>query len=129
MAVLAHRLSEIDTPAFKGFLTDAARAFQENVKRLRTKPEDVMPWKVNGERWHLSEKGFAPGRKVSWDRGILANLLKLVREVEPQLTVRWETRDSISLKVPGVSRSWAVAHQGCSQSGLSLSSVSAGSSI
>ena len=43
-----------------------------------------MPWKVNGERWHLGEKGFPPGRKLQWDRGLLPRLLDLVREVEPK---------------------------------------------
>ncbi len=44
-----------------------------------------MPWKVNGERWHLGDKGFPPGKKVRWDRALLPRLLQLVREVEPGL--------------------------------------------
>jgi hypothetical protein len=44
---------------------------------------------------------------VRWDRGLLTRLLQLVREVEPGLEVRWDARDSITLRVPGVSRSWA----------------------
>jgi excinuclease ABC subunit A len=107
VTVLAHRLSEVDTPAFRQFLAEAAAAFQANLKRLRTKPEDVMPWKVNGERWHLGEKGFPPGRKVQWDRALLPRLLGLVRAVEPQIEVRWDARDAITLKVPDVSRGWA----------------------
>ena len=61
--MLAHRLSEIDTPAFREFLQEAAASFQHNLKRLQTKPEDVMPWKVNGERWHLGDKGFPAGQE------------------------------------------------------------------
>jgi len=30
-----------------------------------------------------------------------------VREVEPGVEVRWDARDSIMLRVPGVSRAWA----------------------
>src|SRR5262249_45933216 len=104
---LVHRLSEIDTPAFREFLDEAVSAFQANLKRLATKPEDVMPWKVNGERWHLSEKGFPPGRKLLWDRSLLPRLLKLAREVEPAIQVSWDARDAINLRVPGGSRSWA----------------------
>src|SRR5205823_1028734 len=63
ITILAHRLSEIDTPAFHAFLDQAVRVFQKNIQRLRSKPEDMMPWKINGERWHLGEKGFAPGKK------------------------------------------------------------------
>ena len=55
---------------------------------MQTKPEDVMPWKVNGERWHLGEKGFPPGKKVQWDRALLPRLLELVREVEPDVEVQ-----------------------------------------
>jgi excinuclease ABC subunit A len=107
VTVLAHRLSEVDTPAFRQFLAEAAQSFHANLKRLATKPEDVMPWKVNGERWHLGEKGFPPGRKLRWDRALLPRLLALVREVEPGLSVRWDNRDAVTLKVPGVGRGWA----------------------
>jgi excinuclease ABC subunit A len=107
VTVLVHRLSEIDTPAFRKFLEEAVAAFNKNVVRMRTKPEDLMPWKLNGERWHLGDKGFPPGRKVRWERPLLARMLDLVRAVEPQLEVRWDARDAITLKVPGISRGWA----------------------
>jgi excinuclease ABC subunit A len=107
VTVLAHRLGEVDTPAFRQFLTEAAASFQSNLKKLRTRPEDVMPWKVNGERWHTGDKGFPPGKKVRWDRAVLSRLLQVLREVEPGIEVQWDARDAITLRVPGVSRSWA----------------------
>jgi excinuclease ABC subunit A len=107
VTVLAHRLNEIDTPAFREFLAEAAASFHAALKRMQTKPEDVMPWKVNGERWHLGEKGFPPGKKPKWDRALLSRLLGLVREVEPDLQVQWDNRAAITLRVPGASRSWA----------------------
>src|SRR5262249_44162390 len=107
VTVLAHRLGEVDTPAFRTFLKEAAESFGRNLQRLRTKPEDVMPWKVNGERWHLGDKGFPPGQKVRGERGVLEKLLQVVREVEPGVEVRWDARDAITLKVPGVGRGWA----------------------
>ncbi|HWG47268.1 MAG TPA: excinuclease ABC subunit UvrA [Gemmataceae bacterium] len=107
VTVLVHRLSEIDTPAFRAFLADASASFHNNLKRLRTKPEDMMPWKINGERWHLGEKGFPPGKKLRWERPLLTRLLQLVREVEPGLEVRWDARDAITLRVSGISRAWA----------------------
>jgi excinuclease ABC subunit A len=107
VTVLANRLSDIDTPAFREFLKEAVASFQQTVQRLRTKPEDVMPWKVHGERWHLGEKGFPAGKTVRWDRGLLPRLLALVREVEPNIEVDWEARKGIKLRVPGVSRAWA----------------------
>jgi excinuclease ABC subunit A len=107
VAILAHRLSEIDTPAFRAFLAEAVNAFHASLKRLQTKPEDLMPWKINGERWHLGEKGFPAGKRVEWDRALLPRLLDLVREVEPGVEVIWTNRAAITLRVLGVSRAWA----------------------
>ncbi|MBV9123046.1 MAG: excinuclease ABC subunit UvrA [Planctomycetes bacterium] len=107
VTVLVHRLSEIDTPAFREFLKQAIASFQQNVVRLRTRPEDLMPWKLNGERWHLGDKGFPAGKKMHWDRALLPRLLKLVRELEPGLEVQWDARAAITLRIPGSSRAWA----------------------
>jgi excinuclease ABC subunit A len=105
--ILVHRLSEIQTPAFEKFLRTAAAGFQQQVQRMQTKPEDVMPWKVNGERWHLGEKGFPAGKQVQWDRGLLPRLLEIVRQVEPKVEVEWDNRAAITLRVPGMTRAWA----------------------
>jgi excinuclease ABC subunit A len=107
VTILAHRLSEIDTPAFREFLTQAAASFHANLKRMQTKPEDVMPWKVNGQRWHLSDKGFKVGRQVRWSRALLARMVDLVKTVEPALEIVWDARDAIKVRVPGIGRSWA----------------------
>jgi excinuclease ABC subunit A len=106
VAVQAHALADIDTDAFRQFLKRAAESFHANLRRMQTKPEDLMPWKVNGERWHLGDKGFPPGKKVQWDRSLLSTVLALVRAVEPKLDVSWDNRIAITLRVPGVSRSW-----------------------
>jgi excinuclease ABC subunit A len=107
VTLLVHRLDEIDTPAFREFLTEAVLSFHANLKKLQTKPEDVMPWKLNGQRWHLGEKGFPVGRRLQWDRALLPRLLDLVREVEPGVEISWTARAAITLRVPGVSRGWA----------------------
>jgi excinuclease ABC subunit A len=107
VTVLAHRLSEIDTPAFQAFLDQAVKAFQASLNKQQTNIESVMPWKVNGQRWHLGEKGFAPAKAVKWDRSLLPRLLELVRAMEPKIEVEWDARDAIKLRLPGVGRSWA----------------------
>lgn len=104
--VLALQLSDIDTPIFRKFLAEAVAAFHASLQRQRTKPEDVMPWKINGERWHLGDKGFPPGKKVLWDRALLPRVLALVREVEPKMQVEWDARDAIALRVPGLGKAW-----------------------
>jgi excinuclease ABC subunit A len=107
VAILAYSLKEIDTAPFKKFLKEAVQSFKDNVARTLLKPEDVMPWKVNGERWHLGEKGFPIGKKVLWERSLLPQLLDLVRQVEPGVQFKWDTRDSITLYAPGIKHGWA----------------------
>jgi excinuclease ABC subunit A len=105
--MLVHKYEEIDTLAFRQFLMKAVQAFHQNVKRMSQSPEDVMPWKVNGEKWHLGEKGFPPGRVMKWDRAILPRLIGLMREVEPKIEIDWSNRIAISFRVPGITRAWA----------------------
>jgi excinuclease ABC subunit A len=105
--MLIHKLDEIETPAFEEFLRKAAGSFANTLKRMDTKPEDVMPWKVNGEKWHLGEKGFPPGRKIQWDRAILPRVLDVLRKVEPKLEIAWDNRGHIRIGVAEVSAAWA----------------------
>jgi excinuclease ABC subunit A len=104
--MLVHNQAEIDTPAFKAFLKQAVAAFEKNLGRMTSSPEDVMPWKVNGEKWHLSDKGFPPGRKMYWDRGILPAFLAIVKESVAGLEIQWDARDGITLRLPGFSKGW-----------------------
>src|SRR5262249_34116434 len=107
VTIKVHSLAEVQTPGFEMFLKEAVASFEANVKRMQTKPEDLMPWKLNGEKWHLGEKGFPPGRKLRWDRAALPRLLQVIKEVDPALEVQWANRDSVSFKVPDAGRSWA----------------------
>lgn len=104
--MLVHKLDEIDTPAFKTFLKQAADAFHKNLGRMTSSLEDVMPWKVNGERWHMGEKGFPPGRKMYWDRSILPTFLAIVRDAVPGLEIQWDARDAITLRIPSIGKGW-----------------------
>ncbi|MFQ3594330.1 MAG: excinuclease ABC subunit A, partial [Gemmataceae bacterium] len=108
VTVQVHKLSEIDTPAFRAFLKKAAESFLAVVGRMAHSPEDLMPWKRLGEKWHLGDKGFPVGQKVRWDREALPRLLELLRTIEPALAVQWDQRAHITVRVPGVSRGWAL---------------------
>jgi excinuclease ABC subunit A len=107
VTLLVHRKEEIDTPAFDRFLRKAAESFHANIGRMRSSPEDVMPWKVNGERWHLGEKGFPPGQRVRWDHKLLPKLLDLVRGIVPTVEVKWDVRDSISFRAAARGPVWS----------------------
>ncbi len=109
VVVTIAKTPEVETAAFLLFLKQATDAFLKAVGQM-DKPEGVeavMPWKINGEKWHLSEKGFPPGKAAKWDRGILPALIKLVHEVDPKLEVKWDTRDAIVFIDTTTDRYWA----------------------
>ncbi len=104
--MLIHRLEEIQTPGFQEFLQKAAKSFSGMVENISTSLEDVMPWKVNGERWHLGPKGFPPGKKTLWDTKILPELLKVVAKAVKAVTVEWDAREYVTLRMEGASKAW-----------------------
>jgi hypothetical protein len=45
---------------------------------------------------------------LKWDRALLPRLLDIARQIEPNLEISWDTRDAITLRVPGINRGWAM---------------------
>jgi excinuclease ABC subunit A len=70
------------------------------------KVEGAMPWKLDGEKWHLGDKGFPAGKGRKWDKALLLKLLKLLRDIEPNLKIQWDVVDAITLRVPQSNRFW-----------------------
>lgn len=68
--------------------------------------EGNMPWKKDGEKWHLGEKGLPPGQGAKWDRALLPKLVKLIRDIDPKLEWKWDVRDAITIRPTGSSRFW-----------------------
>ena len=107
VVIVVNKKSEIDTPAFRSFLKRAAEAFLSRLKDASGGVESQMPWRKNGEKWHLGEKGFPPGRGVKWDRALLPKVLKVLREVDPSLEFKWDVRDAVTVRPPRAPRMWA----------------------
>jgi excinuclease ABC subunit A len=103
----AHSWDEIDTPAFWSFLQRAVAGFQKFTNRVETRPEDVMPWKVLGQKWHLSRKGFPPGKKPAWRPEVLEELLEMLADMVPGGQFLWNNQLVVKLMVPGVPDPWA----------------------
>jgi excinuclease ABC subunit A len=116
--IAAHSWEEIDTPAFWDFLEKAVAGFGRLTERVGQDPEDVMPWKVLGRKWHLSRKGFPPGKKVAWPQDTLEELLELLESAAsrsvagngestsaPQFL--WNNQQVIHLMIPGRRTPWA----------------------
>ncbi|TWT94803.1 UvrABC system protein A [Botrimarina colliarenosi] len=105
--VAAHALKEIDTPAFWKMVEQAVAGFEKFVGREEKKPEDLMPWKVLGQKWHLARKGFTPGKKVKWEPELLEELLEMVAEATPDGEYLWNNKVLVHRMVPGQSDPWA----------------------
>ena len=106
--IIVHKKDEIDTPAFREFLKKAAEVYLGKFKLAEAgSVEAAMPWKKDGEKWHLGEKGFPPGKGAKWDRTILPKLVKLLREIDPTLEFKWDVRDAFGVKPRGATRGWA----------------------
>jgi excinuclease ABC subunit A len=103
----AHSWQEIDSAAFWTFLERAVAGFQKFTERVSIKPEDVMPWKVLGQKWHLSRKGFPPGKKTDWKPEVLEELLEMLADAAPGGQFLWNNQNVVYLMVPGVRKPWA----------------------
>jgi len=113
--IAANSWDEIDTPAFWTFLEKAVAGFQKFTDRVHQSPEDVMPWKVLGRKWHLARKGFPPGKKPDWPLEVLEDLLEQLTETadtdsasKPQFL--WNNQQVVNLMIPEQRDPWAVVY-------------------
>jgi excinuclease ABC subunit A len=107
VVIVVHKKAEIDTPAFREFLARAVETVKGRAATAAGGIEGNMPWKKDGEKWHLSDKGFPPGLGAKWDRNLLPRLIKLLREIDPTLEFKWDVRDAVTVRPQGAQRAWA----------------------
>ncbi|HMO86759.1 MAG TPA: excinuclease ABC subunit A, partial [Lacipirellulaceae bacterium] len=113
--IAAHGWDEVNTPAFWEFLDSAVAGFGKFIQRVQKSPEDVMPWKVLGRKWHLSRKGFPPGKKPAWSPETLEELLELLesaaKRVDPAgVQFLWNNQQVVHLMAPSRRTPWATVH-------------------
>jgi excinuclease ABC subunit A len=66
-----------------------------------------MPWKKLGRIWHLSRKGFPPGRTVKWDTEVLEELLEMLSEISPEGQFLWNNQQLVHFIPQGRREPWA----------------------
>jgi excinuclease ABC subunit A len=106
----AHSWEEIDTPEFWSFVARSVAGFQKFAERVSANPDDVMPWKVLGQKWHLSKKGFPPGKKTAWMPEVLEELLEMLADLVPGGQFLWNNQNVVYLMVPGGRKPWATVY-------------------
>lgn len=104
----AHSWAEVDTPEFWAFLERAVAGFNKFTDRVQQKPADVMPWTVLGQKWHLSKKGFPPGKQTAWKPEVLEELLEMLHDAEPKGQFLWNNQERVYFMAPTVREPWAV---------------------
>ncbi len=105
-----HSLEEIDRPEFWKFVEQAVAGFRKFTDRVRQRPEDVMPWKVLGRKWHFARKGFPPGKRVHWEVDVLEELCELLTTAAPTGQFLWNNQQLVHLFLPGGIDPWASIH-------------------
>ena len=103
----AHSWAEVDTPEFWTFVERAVGGFNKFTERIQQKPADVMPWTVLGQKWHLSKKGFPPGKQTDWKPEVLEELLEMLADAEPKGQFLWNNQERVYFMAPGVREPWA----------------------
>ena len=107
IVIIVHKLADVQSTGFREFLKDAIASFREKVGNAAAGVEGNMPWKKDGEAWHVGPKGFSPGRVMRWDRATLPALLTVVREIDPIVSIKWDSREHILLTPSGAKKSWS----------------------
>jgi excinuclease ABC subunit A len=105
--IRAYSLEELDTPEFWKFVDEAVAGFEKYTQRVAQKPEDLMPWKVLGQKWHLARKGFPPGKKVLWETGVLEELLEMLATAAPGGQFLWNNQVLVHYILRGGKTPWA----------------------
>jgi excinuclease ABC subunit A len=106
----AHSFKEIDTPEFWDFVDRAVEGFASFTERLEQSPDDVMPWKKLGQKWHLSRKGFPPGKQPAWEQEVLEELIELLNETAAEGEFLWSNQQVVHLMLPQQREPWATVY-------------------
>ena len=101
-----HDYNEIDREEFWKFLDEAIAGFRKFTEKAKQKPEDLMPWKALGRKWHLTRRGFRPGQ-IEWDTDVLETVIDLLHETAPDGEFLWNTKVLVNFLVPNRRGPWA----------------------
>jgi len=90
-------LAEINTPAFKAFLSEAVKAYLKHVAKLGEDADSAAPWKADGKAWHLSQKSIHLKHAILWKPTTLVELIGRMTKCLPGLRVDWSKKVTLGL--------------------------------
>ena len=119
-----HWLKEINTPDFRSFLEEAVNAYLGQVEKAsQLNPQDLMPWKVLGRKWHLSRKGFPSNKRIAWKTETLEKLCVQLEAVFAGYDIDWTNKTIVTFRSTETSDA-VVELQTKRRDGISLSLLS-----
>ncbi|MEK6248134.1 MAG: excinuclease ABC subunit A, partial [Planctomycetales bacterium] len=105
-----HSLDEINHDRFWSFLAEAIAGFEKITQKKQCQPEDVMPWKVLGQKWHFARKGFPIGKSPKWPSELLEDIHDLLNEVAPEGQFLWNNQQVVHQFVTAQREPWATLY-------------------
>ena len=108
--VHVHSWDEVNRPEFWGMLEKAVGGFSNFTTRVASNPDDVMPWKKLGQKWHISRKGFPPGKRVQWETEVLEELCEMLSDTAPEGQFLWNNQQLVHMFVAQQKEPWATVH-------------------
>ncbi|MBX3444762.1 MAG: ATP-binding cassette domain-containing protein [Planctomyces sp.] len=110
VVVTVHWQRELETDAFAAFLADAVRAYLGQARKASLNPDDLTPWKVLGQKWHLSRKGFPSNKRVGWDAELILVLAEHMARLADDLIIDWSGQSRVTFAAEGEPAPFAELH-------------------
>jgi len=104
-----HAYEEIDRAEFWEFVDQAIDGFRKFTHRAGARPDDLMPWRALGRKWHFLRKGFLKGGPPRWDFEVLEALCRLLDEAAPGCEFGWGNKVLVPVHVKRAAKrtAWA----------------------
>ena len=99
--------------------TQAVAGFQRFAERAEQRPEDIMPWKVLGQKWHLVAKAFRRQTHRLGGRSARRSCASCWPR-RPRGQFLWNNQQVVHVCPPGGGEPWATIHTK-RQAGIDLS--------
>jgi len=98
VGITLHSADDVTNKKFLEFFLQAKESFLGFVQKPDLNPADFMPWKILGRKWHLTRKGFASGKRVSWEVATLEYLLDILQKTAKDSAFEWGQKSLAHLK-------------------------------
>ncbi len=69
-------------------------------------PAAMLPWQVDGRKWHTVDHVGRDGKSVKWDPDVLIWWVETIEKLGPFAPTDWNDRACVEIKAPGTKTQW-----------------------